>query len=333
MEFENGTGPDPDPTPTATPPLGPPTVESVTPLDIATNVSLEKKPTATFSEAMDPASINFLSFIVRLDSMPIPGSVSLNSAGNVATFTPDEPLELSAEYEATITTEAEDLSNEALESDYVWTFSTGACGMEPVDLASSGSFAVLAGQTVTNTGLTTVTGDLGVSPGSAVTGFGPGVLIGSQHAGDAIAATAMADLTTAYNEVAGRSLCFVTVADNIGGTTLTPGLYRSTSTLAISSGELTLDAQGDADAIFVFQMASSLTVTSGRQVILANGAKSENVYWQVGSAATIGTTASFHGTILAEAAITLETGATLIGRALVRADAVTLDANTVTLPQ
>lgn len=314
----------------------PPTVVSTTPLNLATNVALGKRPTATFSEPMSAASINFLTFTVELSGVPIPGTVTLDTASSlVATFTPDEPLDVGVVYTATITTGAEDSSNTELEEDHLWTFTTGACGMEPVKLGSSANFAVLAGQTVTNTSnLTIVTGDVGTSPGNAITGFGigEGTIVGAQHAGDAVSATAMADLTTAYNEVAGRSLCAITVADNIGGTTLAPGLYKSTSTLAISSGELTLDAQGDADAIWIFQMASSLTVTSGRKVILTNGAKSSNVYWQVGSAATLGTTVEFNGTIMAEAAITLETGATLNGRALVRSDAVTLDANVVGLP-
>ena len=142
----------------------------------------------------------------------------------------------------------------------------------------------------------------------------------------------MADFTPAYNDLSGRSLCAITVAGNIGGQTLTPGLYFSTSSLSISSGDLTLDAQGDADAVFIFQMASTLTTTSGRQVILSGGALAKNVYWQVGSSATIGTTSVFKGSILADQAVTLLTGATLDGRALARSAAVILDSNIVTLP-
>jgi hypothetical protein len=177
-----------------------------------------------------------------------------------------------------------------------------------------------------------VTGDLGVSPGTAVTGFPPGTIVGAQHAGDPTAAQGVADLTTAYNDAAGRTLCAVTVAGNIGGQTLTPGLYKSTSSLEISSGNLTLDAQGDANAVFIFQMASTLTTTSGRQVTLSGGAKSTNVFWQVGTSATLGTTSAFQGTIMADQAITLNTGATLNGRALARIAAVTLDSNTIVKP-
>ena len=201
----------------------------------------------------------------------------------------------------------------------------------PVDLGSAGNFAVLAGSTVTNTALVTTlnNGDLGVSPGTAVTG---GIVTETIHAGDAIAAQAQEDLATAYNNAAGQSTGTVTVAGNLGGRTLYPGLYKSTSSLEISSGDLTLDAQGDANAVFIFQMASTLTTTTGRQVILTNGAKASNVYWQVGSSATLGTYSVFKGNILSAVSITLNTGATLDGRALAQTGAVTLDGNIITVP-
>jgi hypothetical protein len=177
-----------------------------------------------------------------------------------------------------------------------------------------------------------VTGDLGVSPGTAVTGFPPGTVIGTIHAGDPAAAQAIADLTTAIGDASGRTVGPVSVAGNIGGQTLTPGLYASTSSLAISSGDLTLDAQGDANAVFIFQIASTLTTTSGRQVILTGGAQSANIFWQVGSSATIGTNSVFKGTIMALQAISLATGATLDGRALAEIAGVTLQSNTMTKP-
>jgi len=142
----------------------------------------------------------------------------------------------------------------------------------------------------------------------------------------------MADLTTAYNNAKGKTHSPVSVAGNIGGRTLPPGLYKSTSSLAISSGDLTLDAKGNSDAVFIFQIASTLTTTSGRKVILSGGAKSSNVFWQVGSSATLGTTSVFKGTIMANQSITLSTGATLNGRALARIGSVTLAGNAVVMP-
>jgi uncharacterized protein (TIGR03437 family) len=171
-----------------------------------------------------------------------------------------------------------------------------------------------------------------VSPGTAVTGFPPGIVTGTMHAGDVTAAQAIADLTTAFNDAAGRTVGPVTVAGNLGGQTLAPGLYKSTSSLAISSGNLTLDAQGDANAVFIFQMASTLTTTSGLQVILAGGAQASNIFWQVGSSATLGTNSVFKGTIMADQSITLTTGATLDGRALARIAGVSLQSNTITKP-
>ena len=208
-----------------------------------------------------------------------------------------------------------------------------AATLAPVSLGSAANFAVLAGATVTSTGASQVTGDLGVSPGTAVVGFPPGTVNGTIHAGDPTAAQAIADLTTAMGDASGRSVGPVTVAGNLGGQTLTPGLYKSTSSLAISSGNLTLDAQGDANAVFIFQMASTLTTTAGLQVILAGGAQASNIFWQVGSSATLGTNSVFKGTIMADQSITLTTGATLDGRALARIAGVTLQSNTITKPQ
>jgi hypothetical protein len=214
----------------------------------------------------------------------------------------------------------------------MWTFMTDVCGRGPVVLAAAGNFAALGGSTVTSTGPTMITGDVGVSPGTALVGFPPGAIVGVQHVGDTTAALAEAALTVAYNDAAGRTLCPVSVTGNLGGQTLPPGLYKSTSSLAISSGDLTLDAGGDSTAVFIFQMASTLMTTPGRQVILSGGAKSSNVFWQVGTSATLGSTTAFQGTIMADQAISLNTGATLSGRLLARIAAVTMDSNVIVVP-
>ena len=203
----------------------------------------------------------------------------------------------------------------------------------PVSLASSENLAILAGSAISNTGGTIITGDIGLSPGSSVGGFPPGIVNGTVHINDSIAVQAKLDLTAAYNDIAGRtSTDFVTLSGNIGGLTLTPGLYKSTSSLAISYGDLTLDAKGNTNAIFIFQIASSLTTTSGRKVILTGGAKASNIYWQVGSSVTFGTTSDFKGNILAMQSITLNTGTKLNGRVFARAGAITMIGNTIVKP-
>jgi hypothetical protein len=199
-----------------------------------------------------------------------------------------------------------------------------------VPVAGASSLAILAGSSITNTGATTITGDMGLSPGTSIGGFPPGILNGTQHINDAIATQAKLDLTAAYNNAAGRSSTdMVTVSGNLGGLTLTPGLYKSTSSLSISSGDLTFDAKGDANAVFIIQIASTLTTTSGRKVILSGGASASNIFWQVGSSATFGTTSVFKGTIMAMESITFNTGATLDGRALARSGTITMAGNTI----
>ena len=203
-----------------------------------------------------------------------------------------------------------------------------AAAQAPVPLGSTATFGVLAGTTVTSTGDTIIVGDLGVSTGTTVTGS-PGVT-GTLYLGDPTAAQAQNDLTIAYNDAAGRTVAPISVAGNLGGQTLAPGLYKSTSSLEISSGDLTL--AGDANAVWIFQMVSTLVTTTGRQVILSGGAQAANVFWQVGSSATIGGSSGFKGTIMAAQSITMVTSATLEGRALARIGQVALDANPITVP-
>ena len=207
----------------------------------------------------------------------------------------------------------------------------GTGGPGAVPLATSGTFAILAGSTVTNTGATAVTGDLGVSPGSAVIGFPPGTVSGVIHVNDTAAVQAKSDLTVAYNDAAGRTTGAISVSGDLTGLTMTPGLYKSTSSLSIT-GALTLNALGDPSAKFIIQIASTLTTGPGSQVILSGGAVASNVVWQVGTSATLGTNSDFKGTILADQSITLTTGASLNGRAMARIGAVTLDTNAIVIP-
>jgi len=212
---------------------------------------------------------------------------------------------------------------------------TGLTPQSPVSLGSAANFAVLAYSTVTNTGNTTVTGNLGLSPGTAVTGFPPGILNGTQYTGtNATAVQAQIDLTTAYNDIANRigGLTIPGGPGQLAGRTLTAGLYTSASSLDLAvNGVLTLS--GTATDVFIFQMGSTLTIGDNSSVLLTGGVLAKNIFWQVGSSATLGTNSVFKGNILALASISLNTGATLNGRALAQTGAVTLIANTIVKPQ
>lgn len=200
----------------------------------------------------------------------------------------------------------------------------------PVGLGTAAPYSVLAGTTVTNAGPSTLGGSLGVSPGNAITGFPPGIVAGATHAGDAEALQAQLDLTTAYDDAAGRALT-ATVGGDLVGQTLLPGVYKSTGPLAVS-GALTLNGQGNPNSVFIFQIASTLTTASASSVVLTNSAQACNVYWQVGSSATLGTASSFKGTIMALTSISVTTGATVEGRALARNGQVSLQTNVFTMP-
>jgi hypothetical protein len=205
-----------------------------------------------------------------------------------------------------------------------------ASGQTAPSLGSAQSFAVLAGSTVTNTGPSSIVGDLGVSPGTAVTGFPPGLVVGGTiHSADALALAAQNSVTTAYNSLASQACTLDLTGQDLGGMILTPGVYCFASSAQLT-GALTLNGQGNANAVFIFKIGSTLTTASGATVSVINGASACNVFWQVGSSATLGTTTSFVGNILALTSITLTTAARIGGRALARGGAVTLDSNTVT---
>jgi hypothetical protein len=202
----------------------------------------------------------------------------------------------------------------------------------PVPLGDADAFAILAGTTVTNTGPTLVTGDLGVSPGAMLTGFPPGLVNGTIHAANSAAAQGQLDLANAYENAAGQAVT-ATIPAQLGGTTLPPGVYDSSTGSFDITGTLRLDGQGDGDAIFIFKTGSTLDTAAASRVELIKSAQSCNVFWQVGGSAALGTSSKFRGNVLALTAITAGTGAAVDGRLLARNDAITLDTDTVTAAQ
>jgi hypothetical protein len=206
---------------------------------------------------------------------------------------------------------------------------TCGVGSSAPSLGAAASFLVLGSSTVTSTGATTISGDLGVSPGSAITGFPPGLVLGgAEHAADATALQAQSDLTAAYDVLAGDACGVDLSGQDLGGLTLTQGVYCFSSSAALT-GTLVLDAQGDPGAVFVFQIGSTLTTAGDASVVLVNDAQDCLAFWQVGSSATLGAGTVFSGSILALASITLDTGASVSGRALAQNGAVTMDTNTI----
>ncbi len=310
----------------------PPVVVSTNPIDGAQSVALDRKVDVLFSAAMDPLTLTATTFTVKQGTTSIAGAVT--AMGATATFTPAASYPANVTLTATITTGAKDTNGTALAANHVWTFQTGAANGQPnIVLGAASTYAVLAFNTVTNVidvG-TIVTGDLGISPGAALVGFPPGVLIGASHLGDVPAAAAQAALLAAYNDASGR-LGGAALPSDLAGLTFAPGLYKNATSVMLTTGNFTLDAQGDANAVFIFQIGSTLTTSPATQVVLSGGAKATNVYWAVGTSATIGTTCSFKGTIMAASAISMNTGATLEGRLLAEGAAVTLDTNAITVP-
>jgi hypothetical protein len=329
----------------------PPTVSLVKPADLATDVPVNKKLAATFSETMDPLTVTTATFTLLDGTTPVSGSVTY--AGTTATFSPTSELDPDTEYTATITTVVTDLAGNALVDDYVWSFTTGeeVITLEPVVLGQTSHFAILSGYAITNIPASAITGDVGISPAaeSFITGFSqtdatgyatsPQVT-GSIYAADmadptpAMLTEAKGDLTIAYNDAAGRTPIptgtFLNPgAGDLSGLDIVPGLYKFTGD-AIATTDFTLT--GGANDVWIFQIATTLIISNGVQVTLAGGAKAENIFWKVGTQATLGTTVLFRGTLMADASITMNTGATLNGRALAFTGTIALDQNIITVP-
>ena len=308
-----------------------PRIISTDPINLATNVPLNKTVTVLFSELMNPLTINATTFTLKQGAAIVPGNITYN--GMTATYDPTANLLSGTTYTVKVTIGAKDLAGNALIADYTWTFTTLApAGPGTIDLRSAGVFAILAGSGVTSTGATIINGDLGTSPTGTINGFPPGIVNGLIQAANPIADQAKLDLTQAFNEGMGMSLNAISLPGNLGGLTLYPGLYSNSTSVLISGGNVTLDAQGDANATFVLKMGSTLTTGPGSQVILSGNAQAKNIFWIVGTSATLGTTSICYGNILADQSISLNTGAVLNGRALTRIAAVTLQANIVTKP-
>jgi hypothetical protein len=311
-------------------------------------VFIDTTVSATFSTAMDPTTINNGTFklAVTAGGAPVNGTVTYDPASQIATFIPSANLAASTQFTATVSNAVTDLSGNALAAGVVpnpWNFTTGtlagAGGPATINLGTAGSFAVMATASITSTGPTVINGDVGLAPGTSQ-GIPPAQVNGTIHVNDPVITKAQADLLAAYNDAVSRSTNALTLPGNMGGLTFTPGLYvNSTSVLVSGAGpgnNVTLDAQGDPNAVFIFKMGSTLTTGTSSQVILAGGAKAGNVFWQVGTSATLGVTSIFKGNVLAATSITINTGAAVEGRMFAGsaggAGTATVNASTVTVP-
>ena len=348
-----------------------PTVTAISPADAASGVCLGSAVSATFSEPIDPATLTTTTFVVTDAGVAVPGTVSYNANSQVASFTPTAAAGFAASKTFVVTLRSgnagvKDLAGNPLAADRVWSFATGtqACAAA-VNLRSAAAFGAFGGGAgVTNQGINTVVnGNLGTTAAcTLVTGFhdgantytetplNVGVVNGSIFCGPpapgttstlAIAAQALADATQAYNELAAMPAGSDPGAGQLGGLVLAPAVYTAAGgTFAITSGDLVLDARGDANAMWVFQSASALTVglnATPRRVTLINGAQARNVFWKVGSAARIEDGSTMVGTIIAPAGVTISTAGqtaqtTLIGRAMGLTASVTLVNTTVVAP-
>ncbi len=324
-----------------------PSVTATIPITAATGVPINTRVTALFDEPMDSESFttSTFTFTLQAGATSVPGTVVLPCRGTSATFIPAGDLLPATLYTATVTTGVKDLAGNSILVNYVWTFTTGAAartGQLPVVLAEADPFAILAGSTITNTGPTVVNGDVGLDPSSAIVGLSeaplatPGTVNGTIYGPGPIAAAAKLALSDAYIDAAGRSVDSISCPSDLGGLTLAPGLYTTAISAQIVGigplGILTLDAQGDENAVWIFQIGTTLKSDPATSIVLSGGAQAKNVFWQVGSSATFDTTSVWKGTVMAEASVSLLTGAVLDGRALCNSAAVTLDSNTVTRP-
>ena len=348
-----------------------PTVPYASPGNAATNVAIStvgadnslqpKTISATFSEPMNPTTIASpaATFTVKetTSGTSVAGNVAMDASNTVATFTPTAPLAPNTQFTATITTAATNPAGTPLGNTTTWTFTTGSeVGQAPIDLKTAATFLVLGGNSIDNISTaanpTRINGQLGIAPGNFanVTGFtdsdivGTGIIktggiqLGStvnQAKTDLQTALALANVRTSHQVDVGTSELASFNASGSSPGVYPPGLYTSSASLTLNTGKLTLDAQGDPDAVWVFKGASNLVVSDASQIVLLNGAKAKNVFWTLGSSVTLGDQVSFKGSILAGTSITVGTasgtGTTVEGRVLATS-ALNLNFTTVTAP-
>lgn len=325
-----------------------PSVLSTIPANNETDVARNQVISVTFSEAMDPSTINTESFYLKQGNISITGVIE--TSGEKATFTPSATLAASEEFTATITTSVKSSNGVNLKNNYEWSFTTGGSttNVGAVNLGSAGNYTILAKSTITNSGTSAITGDLGLSPAatSFIIGFSltdyTGYATSDQVTGYVYAAdmapptpvnltVAVENMITAYNDAAGRtSIDFLELgAGDIGGKTLTPGVYKWTNTVTIPT-DVTIS--GSSTDVWIFQIAGDLTMSSAVNVTLSGGAKASNIYWQVAGQATFGTTSHFEGIVLSMTGVTFQTGATMNGQVMAQT-AVILDSNVIIQPE
>ena len=318
-----------------------PVVESTNPENSATGVALDKVITVVFNERMNPATINQASFTVRGATL-VAGTYAFSDS--TASFSTTSPLTPNTTYTGTLNTLVKDVAGNALQTNYEWTFVTGAAG---VSLATVARFGIFAETGITSTGFSEVRNmDIGVSSGNGtdIIGFPPAVVVnGAIYIVDqlfpaclpAMFSLAKTDLTDAYLFAeSASSPASVQLSGDLGGRTLTPGIYKSALALMVQNGNLTLNARGDSNAVWIFQVPGNLTTGGGAggNIVLTGGAQAMNVFWQTGGTATIGAGTSFNGTVLALNSITLNAGASVAGRLLTRNGAVSMSTNIINKP-
>jgi len=326
---------------------GNPTVTSTYPNNNVTGVARNQPIEFTFSQAMDSSTINNSTFTLMQDSTHIPGVVTYS--GTTAVFTPSAVLTADSTYTATITTGAKNLAGMGLVKNSVWTFTTGGTvsTLAVVNLGEAGDYVIVAKTAINNSSTSVITGNLGLSPAatSYITGLSltnaTGYATSAQVTGNIYAAdmasptpihltTAINNMDSAYTDAAGRpSPDFSELGTgNLGGLTLVPGLYKWTNNVTIPTN---VTIAGGPNDVWIFQIAGNLTMSSAVKITLSGGAQASHIFWQIAGEATLGTTSHFEGTILSMTGITLQTGASMNGRALAQT-AVILDANTITTP-